>query len=151
MLFNNGMTTLSCVIVKVLLHCRATVEVAVLELELPPLLHLMPQRPVGWQSQCGAGKNMVFPRSQGIWPSLYKASEGPEPSVTVHKVWLQVFKARSKASLPQGLGPRSSKRGFLAFSLLGGWSLGSCDPAFELSHLYATVGERIADTFIKVT
>uniref|UniRef100_A0A8D2ASV6 Uncharacterized protein n=1 Tax=Sciurus vulgaris TaxID=55149 RepID=A0A8D2ASV6_SCIVU len=88
-LFNNGMTTLSHVIVKVLLHCGATIAVVVLELEMHPLLHLMPHRPMGWQSQCGAGKNTVFPRSQRIWPSLYKASEGPESSAKLHKVWLQ--------------------------------------------------------------
>lgn len=65
-LFNNGMTTLSCIIVKVLPYCQATIAVVVLELELPPLLHLVPHRPMGWLSQCGAGKNTVFPRSQGI-------------------------------------------------------------------------------------
>lgn len=88
-------------------HCRATIAVVVLELELPPLLHLMPHRPVGWLSQCGAGKKYVVPQESGDL-ALYKASKGPEPNAAVHKVWLQVSKARSEAFFPQGLGPGSS-------------------------------------------
>lgn len=49
--------------------------------------------------------------------------------------------------LQQEVLPPSPRPGSGAVS----WALSSCISAFELDHLYTTVGEGTADTFIKVT